>query len=241
MAVDTTLGMDEIYPALRAERPEQPNQLWAIPILGLIVKEILLIPQFIELVVLEIVVGILVLINSFVVLFTGAYWQPAYNLLLGFSRFLLKIEFFFAGLTDKYPGFDLSIDDRFSLDIASPVQPNRFFAIPIVGGIVRVFITIPFAIYYDVIATAAGIGMVISFVPVLFTGRYPEATFELIRDSARLAAAYLFYMAGVSDRYPNFSISMNHATTKIILIVIAVIAVLMNFATNLGGGGGRAR
>jgi len=224
------------YPTLRAERIEEPNRLWAIPLLGIVVKAILLIPVFIVFSVLAIVWLVLMVVNSIPVLFTGSYWHPAYDLTLGLIRLNTKIWFYLAGLTDKYPGFGLAIDDRYSLDIEYPEAPNRAFAIPILGGIVRWILLIPFYIYASVISYAAYVAAMISFVPVLFTGRYPETTFEIIRDAVRLGTAEFAYLGGLSDRYPSFAISTEHGTAKIFLIIIGALLSLLSIVPSIAGG-----
>lgn len=216
------------YPTLRAERIEEPNRLWAIPLLGIVVKSILLIPVVIEITVLYFVFLIVSIINSVVVLVSGSFWRPAYDLTLGLIRLNAKLLFYYAGLTDKYPGFGFDIDDRYSLHIDYPERPNRAFALPVVGGIFRYLLLIPFAIYAGIIGYGAILGAVISFVPVLFGSRYPETTFELVRDAARLEMAELAYAAGLSDDYPSFTISIEHGTAKVVLIVIGVVLYLLN-------------
>src|SRR5688572_98132 len=93
------------YPLLSVRRIEQPNRLWAFPLLGIVVKSIILIPVFIWLYLVSIAAIIVLIINSFVVLFTGRYWDTAYTLGLGLMRLSTKVVFFMAGLTDRFPGF----------------------------------------------------------------------------------------------------------------------------------------
>lgn len=221
------------YPTLQADLIERPNRFWAVPILGILVKSLLLIPVFIWLWLVSIGLLVLVLVNSLIVLFTGSYSQSAYDLALGFLRLNAKTCFYLAGLTNDYPGFSLAIEDAFSLDIASPEQPSRLFAIPIVGGLIRGILLIPFVIYIEVVAYATYIGVIIASFPVLFTGRYPESVFELVRDTMRLYSAQLAYGFGLSDSYPSFAISTSHGTVKGILVVAGVVLLLLNIVMNI--------
>src|SRR3989344_304925 len=136
-----------IYPQLKISRIQNPNKMWAIPIFGIFAKIIIIIPVFIEVWFLAIYLFFLLIINSFVVLFTGRYWPYCYQMALGLSRLITKVGFFVSGLTDKYPGFDLRIQDNFSLDMAYPKSPNRLFAIPVFGILARLILLIPFLIY----------------------------------------------------------------------------------------------
>ena len=225
---------DGIYPVLTANVIQNPNRFFAVPLIGMLVKIIILIPVFFELFAITIwwlIVG--VLINPFVVLFTGKYWPHAYQIALGILRIQVKISFFTFGLTDKYPGFSLSINDVYSLDIPSPESPNRSFAVPFLGGIIRSILLIPYFIYVNILSNAIGIGvMLLAWVVVLFKGKYPEGIFELVRDSQRVSFASVAYMIGLSDRYPSFYISMKHDKIKIILIVISILWGGWNFATD---------
>ncbi|MCL5073089.1 MAG: DUF4389 domain-containing protein [Actinobacteria bacterium] len=218
-----------IYPTLTAELIKNPSRFYAFPILGILVKVIIVIPIFIELMFLSIVYFFVSIINSFSVLFTGRYWDLAYQLVLGLMRLNTKIYFFMSGLTNKYPGFNFTINDTFNVEMAKPEKPNRLFAFPILGGIVRVILLIPYLVYTYVIQNAANIGVFVSFVPVLFMGKYPESTYELARDGNRLSLSSSAYMGGLSDSYPSFWISMNHKTAKIILIILGALIAIVNF------------
>ena len=212
-----------IYPELKVTQVKNPNKMWAIPIFGFVAKMVILIPVFIEIWFVMVYSGILTLINSLMVLFTGKYWRYSYEIKLGFFKLAAKTAFFISGLTDKYPGFDFKIEDKFSLDLAYPQSPNRLYAIPIFGGFARIIILIPFIIYSAIISSGARLGVIVSFAPVFFNGQYPESTFELAVDSLRLSTAMLAYFSGLSDKYPSFYINKNHMNAKVILIVIALL------------------
>jgi hypothetical protein len=224
-----------MYPNITATIPTNPNRLYAIPLLGFLIKVIILLPVQLFLAVLGIAALFMGIINSVQVLFTGNYWDTAYKFYLGLMRLSLKTTFFLQGLTDKYPGFSLDIQDNFSLNIDMPKVPNKLFAFPILGGIARGVLLLPFIIFFYVLNYAAtlGAGFYGSF-SVLFTGKYPEAIFELVRDSSRLAMATTSYMFGLSDKYPSFDISWNHKNLKIALIIIAVILLLYNLVNGNG-------
>lgn len=225
--------VQNLYPIITVNRIEDPSRFYAFPLLGFLVKIIMLIPIFIELIFLGIAVFVLVvLINPFVVLFTGKYWDTAYTLLLGVLRLGLKVSYFLFGLTNTYPGFGFAINDSFKLDMPKPTNPNRFFAIPLLGGIARIVLLIPYMMYEGVIRNAAYAGIVGASFPVLFKGYYPESSFELARDGVRLNLTQGVYMAGLSDKYPSFWISMNHKTIKIILIILGVLMFLGNIGNS---------
>lgn len=223
-----------LYPTLSVTHIQNPNRLFAVPLLGILVKIILVIPVGIELIVLYIANFFITIANSFVVLFSGKYWDIAYSLNLGLMRLITKLYLYIYGLTDKYPGFDLTIQDPLiTLDIKKPESPNRLFAIPLLGGLARIILLIPYFIYQSVLNYAVGVGVIISSFPVLFTGKYPKTTYEFARDFTRITLASTVYMSGLSDSYPSFWISMNHQAVKIILIIVGTLIFVTNSVTNI--------
>jgi hypothetical protein len=220
------------YPELDIQKIENPNRFFAVPLIGFLVKVILLIPVAIELIFLGIFQLIVTFINSWVVLFTGKYWQFAYQYTLGILRLRAKITFYLYGLTNHYPWFNFKIKDNYKIEIERPNNSNRLFAVPLLGGTARIMLLIPYLIFNSVLSTGAGVGAFFSFYKVLFRKIYPESTFEFERDATRVNLAVNAYMFGLSDNYPSPHISMNHQTIKIALIVAGTI---LAFA-NLGSG-----
>ena len=215
-----------IYPELSISKIKTPNRYWAIPVLGGVAKIIILIPVFVEIVALFIYIFLLQIINSFYVLFGRKYWQFCFDTTCGALILMTKTTFFFEGLTDKYPGFNLKLNGDFDLKFTYPQTPRVFYAIPVIGGLARGILLIPFAIYSQIISNGAKVGVVGSSVPVLLNGKYPDSTFELARDSQRLSLSAMAYFAGISDQYPSFKISMNNQTIKIFLIIVGTILLL---------------
>jgi hypothetical protein len=217
---------DNYYPQISIEKNTNPNRLYAIPLFGFLTKVIILIPVFLELWLLGIAMFfIAMLINPFVVLFTGKYWKTAYDLTTGMLRLSSKVGFYFSGVTDKYPGFDISTTP-FTYDLKYPESSNRLFAIPLLGGLIRLILLIPFYIVSQVFGYASGIATFFTFAPVLFMGNYPETTHELNVDSVRLSQAMTAYMSGLSDKYPSFKVSWNHKTMKIVLLIVGTLLFL---------------
>lgn len=218
-----------MYPELKVSHIQNPNRLYAVPLLGFLVKIIMLIPVGIWLLLLSIAsFFVVVLVNPFFVLFTGKYWDSAYKLALGVMRLTARTTLFFAGLTDKYPGFSLENEGDISVNIPMPQNPNKLFAIPLLGGVIRIVLMIPYFIWENILSNAAALGMIGSSVPVLFMGKYPESTYELYRDHTRVLLGVSTYMSGLSDTYPSFWISMNHKGIKIVLLVLGALMAISN-------------
>jgi len=225
--------MKNFYPALRVDQIKTPNRFYAFPILGYLLKWVILIPVWIWMFFLVLAYLVVLVINSFVVLFTGKYWIRAYTFVCGYMRFQTKILLYLSGLTDKYPGFGLDINDPLiALDIEMPKRPNRLFALPVLGGVARLILFIPYYLFTTVIGYGAWGGTAIASFVVLFAGRYPESAYELTRDHVRVSMAGGVYLSGLFDRYPVFWISMNHKPIKIALIIFGVIMTILNLVGN---------
>ncbi len=70
-----------------------------------VLREIVLIPAFICLVLVGIVAGILFWFMQWAVVLTGHYPKGPHTFITGFLRYLTRIYAWLFGLTDTYPGF----------------------------------------------------------------------------------------------------------------------------------------
>ena len=217
-----------LYPSFTVENNKKPNRILNFPIFGFLIKIIILIPVFIEGFFLGVAGIFLLVINWFVISFTGRYWNTAYTFFVGLIRLFLKIKLFLFGITDTYPGFRLNDKGIFSLTIDKPKNPNKWFAIPILGILARVILLLPYLIFSDIMQRGSGIAWFLSWFVILFKGRLPERFYEFERDSLRVYTAATMYVLGLSDDYPSFYISMDHQTTKLLLIIVGTILSLFN-------------
>ncbi|MEK7571864.1 MAG: DUF4389 domain-containing protein [Patescibacteria group bacterium] len=221
------------YPHLVIPPNKKPNRFYAFPFFGLLIKLIILIPVFIESIVLAIAFPFVLLIAWFVVQFTGKYWDPGYRFFIGVMRFSTKISVFIYGLSDKYPGFSLKTDGHFALDMPKPAHPNKWLAIPILGFIVRFILLVPYQIFSQVLSNGSSLAMIISWFTVLFKKSFPESLYEFEHDTLRVSLAQTAYLVGLSDKYPSFSISMNHQNVKIALIIAGALLTAYNWNDSL--------
>ena len=172
--------------------------------IGGTVKLIVLIPISLWLMIVAYAALTLSVINGFFVLFTGKYWGLAYTLAVGSMRLSAKANCFFLGLSDTYPGFSLDSSAEVRLEIAPPKQPNRLLALPLVGGIFRLAVLVPFFIFLFVIGLLVLLVYWLTWIPVLLIGKYPEGLFNLMVYVQRLQLKLSAYTFGLSDRYPLF-------------------------------------
>lgn len=217
-----------IYPGLIFPNNTHPNKLFAFPVIGILIKGVMLIPAWIVLCAVGIVYSILWMITPFVILFTGKYWDTAYKFTLGYLTYTAKIVLFTTGVSDKYPGFSLNPDGMLQINLPKPATSNRLLGFPILGFLIRFIITIPYSIYQTVLTYALYFSIVASWFAVWIKGTYPESLYEFTKDQLRVSLAYSSYLAYLSDTYPSFKISMNHKNIKIILLILGIILTLID-------------
>lgn len=232
--------MTQMYPNIKIERNKKPNRWYAIPLLGIFVKLILVIPVGIELWFLGMIQFLFSILNSLNIFFRGRYWKMAYDLNLGMMQLQTNVAFFLFGLTDTYPGFSLKTTD-YQLTMDFNKTPSRVLATPLLGVLFRFVLMIPYLIVRQVIALAAFLAILVGWIWVLFSGTYPETVYEIARDSVRVEQAATMYFFGMSDSYPSWWISLKHKTLKIILLVLAIAFFLLTFVGRPSFWGNRTR
>jgi hypothetical protein len=196
----------DAYPvAFAPAHTETSSRFWAIPIIGLTVKLIILIPHLIILYVLSGVSGLAHLFIWIPVLFTGHYPSWGFSLTAGVLRWSTRVMMYVYGLTDQYPAF--SFEAPGDVEIAYPESSSRLWAIPIVGIFVKEIILIPHFIILYVLGLAAGVCQLVIWIPVLFTGHYPDWARQLMSGLVLWSTRVFAYFLGLTDRYPPFSMS----------------------------------
>jgi Domain of unknown function (DUF4389) len=183
--------------------PEGSSRFWAVPLIGFLVKAIILIPHFIVIYVLGLVVVLAQLVIWIPVLFTGHYPDWAYVLNAGYFRWIMRITLYFYGLSDAYPAF--SFDAPGDMYIERPESSSRFFAILLLGGFVRYILLIPHYIILYALSIAVGACQLVIWAWVLFGGHYPSWAWTLVGGTVTWTTRVNSYFFGLTDRYPPFN------------------------------------
>ena len=97
-------GRDDLT-TLRVDYPPALSRLLNFPIIGTMVKAILVIPQLVILVFAAIGVLVLVFVGQFVILFTGAMPVGFHAFIAAFLRLSYQVTAWVFSLTDQYPPF----------------------------------------------------------------------------------------------------------------------------------------
>ncbi len=190
-----------------------------------LVKWFLAIPHFIALAFLTIAFMLLTLVAAVAIVFTGQYPRGIFDFNVGVLRWSWRVSFY-AGTggigTDRYPPFSLEPEDGdpASLDIAYPEQLSRglvfvklLLAIPhliivalLTGSSVRWLAAEGDRVGFDPNGGGGFLGLLvlIAGVVLLFTGRYPQALFDLIVGFNRWIYRVIAYVALMTDVYPPF-------------------------------------
>jgi hypothetical protein len=211
------------YPLFTVKYNDSPNKLLAFPVFGLIAKFIILFPYFLVQWVIGITAFLMQIINYFHILFTGKIWKPAFQYTFWSMSLQANGSAYIFGLTDKYPRFGEMEDPLLSLKFNQEQKSNRLLGSPILGPVLRYIMLLPISTYATYIYYAAGLGLVLSWFAVLFTGKYPKSIYELAQDTIRLQSSITLYSTAMTDKYPSFSISLNHPYKKALLIVLSIL------------------
>jgi hypothetical protein len=147
--------------------------------------------------------GLLFLGPLLMILFRQKYprWWFDWNLEL--LRFMNRVSVYLALMDDNYP----STDDQQAvhLDIAYPnVKKDLNQLLPLV----KWFLAFPHYFVLFFLNIAAAIAVIIAWLAILFTGRYPKSTFDFVEGVMRWnlrVFGYAFIL--VTDKYPPFSLS----------------------------------
>jgi len=105
--IDVNRHNPEFPVQLHVEAPEETSTLYCFLRLSGIIH-ILLLPHYICLGLLAIAVALAYLVAFFAVLFTGRWPQGIFNLIVGWFRWIYRVQTYWMGLADEYPPFKLA-------------------------------------------------------------------------------------------------------------------------------------
>lgn len=194
------------YPVRVTFDRDQPiNRFWGIPILGLVVRWLVLLPHFLILMFLGIVSGLSVLVTWIPILFSGRFPATALDLYELTYRWFTRVSAYFFLMTDVYPPFSGDAPYPVDLTVDAPPEINRLWGIPFVGLWLRGLLTIPQSIVLFVLGVGIFFAMLVIWLPVLVYGRFPQLGYDLFGGYLRLSARISIWTLLVPVPYPPIS------------------------------------
>lgn len=147
--------------------------------------------------------GLVVLATGMMIVFRQKYprWWFDWNLEL--QRFTNRVVAYLALMDDRYPSTDEY--QSVHLDYAYPDVPkdlNRFMPL------VKWFLAIPHYVVLFVLNITAALVVVLAWIAIMLTGRYPRWMFNFIEGVLRWNNRVIAYAGTlVTDKYPPFSLA----------------------------------
>ena len=180
------------------------NRLWGIPILGIWVRAILVIPQAIILFFVAIAMALLVLVSWIPILLNGRMASWGYMIIGGYLRLGARTALYVLLITGRYPPFGLSGDSPIDVVFDETEQQNRLWGIPFVGIWVRVILLIPHFIVLWLLGIGVGLLVIVSWIPVLINARQADSIVSYVAGYYRWAARVASYALLLTGTYPPF-------------------------------------
>jgi hypothetical protein len=192
------------------ERPEKQSRLTNFPLgIGLFIRSMLLIPHFIILYFFGLAAGVMYLISTVAILFTGRYPRGLYNFNFGYLRWYANVYGYLFHLYDKYPPFGMDAVPGFPLQmiIDYPVSSSRLLNFPLFGLLIKAILLIPHLIIVAFLYVAGFVVLFIATFAILFTGSFPAGMHRFMVGIGRWYNRIQVYFYGLTDKYPPFSMS----------------------------------
>ncbi len=189
--------------------PHDPgqNRLWGIPLIGIWIRAILVIPQAIVLFVLALGVAVLLLVSWIPILFTGRQTGYLYDVVGGYFRLWARTGLYVALMTGRYPPFGPGGEAPISVTYDRREEQNRLWGIPVLGIWVRVILLIPHFIIIWVLGIGVGLIAWISWIPVLGNGRQSDAIVDYVSGVIRWSVRVGSYALLLTGTYPPFRLA----------------------------------
>jgi hypothetical protein len=137
------------------------------------------------------------------ILFRARYPRWWFDFARELTRFEARVGAYMALLTDRYPSTEDEQSVHLEIDYPDVERDlNRWLPL------VKWLLAIPHYIILVVLFLVAIVAVVIAWIAILFTGRYPRGIFDFVVGIGRWSLrvqAYAFLL--VTDRYPPFSLN----------------------------------
>lgn len=180
------------------------SRWWGIPFFGNIARWVLAIPHLVVLGILGFLLSIWFFLGWIVILLTGRVPGIAVKLLTEYIQRGARVGAYVGflmpgGYPPLEPGGTTPVDVRIEL---SSLEINRLWGIPIFGFLVRLLVLIPQLLVLCVLGVVVGLSLVVLWIPILLTGRYPGWAISLYGTLFRYGTRVAAYMLFLPVPYP---------------------------------------
>ncbi|HEY3684427.1 MAG TPA: DUF4389 domain-containing protein [Streptosporangiaceae bacterium] len=190
MAADGVAAEREFLPRLDLDNPERQRRLTVL------IRVILLIPQFIVVWALGVAASVVTVIGWFGALFMGRLPTWAADYLSGYLAWVMRVSAYGRLIVDSYPPFEWSPADPAVRVELRPARLNRL------AVLFRIILAIPAAILYAVLTYGWGACAFFCWLAVLIMGRTPEPLFGATAAVTRYELRYQAYWMMLTSAYP---------------------------------------
>ncbi|MFD8483256.1 DUF4389 domain-containing protein [Kitasatospora sp. NPDC059673] len=181
----------EFQPALDLPPSARQNRFTVL------LRLLLLIPQFIVLWLLSIVAFVVAVIGWFGALFTGRLPRFAAKWLSGFLAYDTRVYASMLLLVDRYPPFSFDASEHpVRIEVRPGEELNRL------AVFFRLLLAIPAAIIQGLLQAGWWTLSVVHWLIVLITGRMPQALFEATAAVLRYRMRFQAYLMMLTSAYP---------------------------------------
>jgi hypothetical protein len=166
---------------------------------GLIfIKWLLIIPQLLVLTLLSVGLIVTTFIAWFAILFTGKYPRGLWDFSMMVLRWSARVNAYLYLQRDEYPPFgDADYPVLFQMEYPERLSRGLIF--------IKWLLIIPHVIVLYILQIIVRLFLIIAWIAILFTGKFPQGMFNFVTGVARWTNRVVVYELLLTDVYPPFS------------------------------------
>lgn len=169
-----------------------------------LVRLLLLVPQSIALLFVEIGAFFAGLAAAVAVIATGRYPRALFDYATGVGRWQIRYAAYAYMLTDRYPPFALYDQPAYPVRVTLEYPPEGRIARwrPLVAWL----LVVPQALELLVLYTGMFLLQLVAFVSIVLTGTLPRPAFDMTVRILRFHGRVIAYGSFLTERYPGFAV-----------------------------------
>lgn len=166
----------------------------------------MVIPHYICLMFLGLAAGLMTLVAFFAILFTGKFPKGMFDFIVKVNRWGMRLVARMINLSDGYPAFGLDAhDNNVVFEIPYPESSNRLTVL--LRVLIGIILLLPHLICLWLLQIGMMICVLLAWLIVLFTGKYPKGMHDFVVGVMRWGVRVGAYMNFLTDTYPPFTMA----------------------------------